>query len=142
MCEIFASQPQDSYEPITRNIRLNGQSTSIRLERSFWAIIDAMAEEEGVSTPTFLSTLHSEVLEIHGEAKNFTSLLRCSCVKKMQLITLNPSSNLFVRSAETNEQLKTTSTRKLTFTSTRTTTRYAKPQKTNARPRFGGCSLS
>ena len=106
MCEIFASQPQDSYEPVTRNIRLNGQSTSIRLERSFWAIIDAMAEEEGVSTPTFLSTLHSEVLEIHGEAKNFTSLLRCSCVKKMQLITLNPSSNLFVRSVETNEKLK------------------------------------
>ena len=106
MCEIFASQPPDSYEPITRNIRLNGQSTSIRLERSFWAIIDAMAEEEGVSTPTFLSTLHSEVLEIHGEAKNFTSLLRCSCVKKMQLITLNPNSNLFVRSAVTNQKLK------------------------------------
>jgi predicted DNA-binding ribbon-helix-helix protein len=106
MCEIFASQPQDSYEPITRNIRLNGQSTSIRLERSFWVIIDAMAKEEGVSTPTFLSTLHSEVLEIHGEAKNFTSLLRCSCVKKMQLITLSTSSNLSVRSSATNERLK------------------------------------
>ena len=106
MCEIFASQPPDSYEPITRNVRLNGQSTSIRLERSFWAIIDAMAEEEGVSTPTFLSTLHSEVLEIHGEAKNFTSLLRCSCVKKMQLITLSTSSNLSVRSSATNERLK------------------------------------
>ena len=106
MCEIFANQPQESYEPITRNIRLNGQSTSIRLERSFWAIVDTMAEEEGVSTPTFLSTLHSEVLEIHGEAKNFTSLLRCACVKKMQLITLNPSSNLLVRSAKTNEKLK------------------------------------
>jgi predicted DNA-binding ribbon-helix-helix protein len=44
-----------------------------------------MASAEGVSTPSFLSTLQSEVIEIHGEAKNFTSLLRCACIKKVQL---------------------------------------------------------
>ena len=87
MCEVFAGQPRESYEPITRNLRLNGQSTSIRLESSFWKIIDSMADEEGVSTPLFLSTLHSEVIQIHGEAKNFTSLLRCACVKKYSLQT-------------------------------------------------------
>ena len=85
MCEVFAGQPKENYEPITRNLRLNGQSTSIRLERSFWDIIDSMANAEGVSTPLFLSTLQSEVIEIHGEAKNFTSLLRCACIKKIQL---------------------------------------------------------
>ena len=87
MCEVFAGQPKENYEPITRNLRLNGQSTSIRLERSFWDIIDSMASAEGVSTPSFLSTLQSEVIEIHGEAKNFTSLLRCACIKKIQLVT-------------------------------------------------------
>ena len=86
MCEVFAGQPRENYEPITRNLRLNGQSTSIRLERSFWKIIDLMADEEGVSTPLFLSTLHSEVIELHGESKNFTSLLRCACLKKIQLV--------------------------------------------------------
>ena len=85
MCEVFAGQPREKYEPITRNLRLNGQSTSIRLERSFWDIIDSMAHAEGVSTPLFLSTLQSEVIEIHGEAKNFTSLLRCACIKKIQI---------------------------------------------------------
>ena len=85
MCEVFAGQPRESYEPITRNLRLNGQSTSIRLEHSFWDIIDSMAHAEGVSTPLFLSTLQSEVIEIHGEAKNFTSLLRCACIKRIQL---------------------------------------------------------
>ena len=85
MCEVFAGQPRESYEPITRNLRLNGQSTSIRLERSFWDIIDSMAHAEGVSTPLFLATLQSEVIEIHGEAKNFTSLLRCACIKKIQI---------------------------------------------------------
>ncbi|MGB1863357.1 MAG: ribbon-helix-helix domain-containing protein [Candidatus Puniceispirillum sp.] len=101
MCEIFAGQPRENYEPVTRNIRLNGQSTSIRLERSFWVIVDGMAEDEGVSTPTFLSTLHSEVIEIHGEAKNFTSLLRCACVKKIQLALESPDDDMFTHLLKT-----------------------------------------
>lgn len=79
MCEIFAHQNPMRYEAVTRRVRLNGQSTSIRLERAFWKILDQMAEKEGVSTPAFLSRLHSEVLEKHSEARNFTSLLRCAC---------------------------------------------------------------
>ena len=79
MCQIFAGQDPSRYESLTRRLRLNGQSTSIRLERSFWAIVDHMAQEEGVTTPTFLSKLHSEVLEQHGDVGNFTSLLRCAC---------------------------------------------------------------
>jgi predicted DNA-binding ribbon-helix-helix protein len=79
MCQIFAGQNPGRYESVTRRLRLNGQSTSIRLERSFWRIIDTIAENEGLSTPAFISKLHSEVLELHGEAPNFTSLLRCAC---------------------------------------------------------------
>jgi predicted DNA-binding ribbon-helix-helix protein len=79
MCQIFAHQSPHRYESVTRRVRLNGQSTSIRLERAFWKILDQMAEKEGVSTPAFLSKLHSEVLEKHSEATNFTSLLRCAC---------------------------------------------------------------
>ncbi len=80
MCQIFAGQDPERYGSITRRLRLNGQSTSIRLEQSFWDIIDNIAENEGVSTPAFISTLHSEVLELRGEAPNFTSLLRCACL--------------------------------------------------------------
>jgi predicted DNA-binding ribbon-helix-helix protein len=79
MCQIFAGQDPGRYEYITRRLRLNGQSTSIRLERAFWGIVDQMAEKDGVSTPAFVSKLHSEVLEQHGEVTNFTSLLRCAC---------------------------------------------------------------
>ena len=80
MCQIFAGQNPEDYEPLTRRLRINGQSTSIRLERSFWDIIDTIAAGEGISTPAFVSKLHSEVLELRGEAKNFTSLLRCACI--------------------------------------------------------------
>ncbi len=80
MCQVFAGQDPDRYASTTRRLRLNGQSTSIRLENSFWAIIDEIAERDGVTTAAFISKLHSEVLELRGEPENFTSLLRCACL--------------------------------------------------------------
>jgi predicted DNA-binding ribbon-helix-helix protein len=81
MCQVFAGQDPDRYASQTRRLRLNGQSTSIRLENAFWEIIDEIARHDGVSTPTFISALHAEVLELRGEPGNFTSLLRCACLK-------------------------------------------------------------
>jgi len=86
MCKIFAGQDPEDYQPVTRRLRLNGQSTSIRLERSFWEIVDGIAQHEGLSTPAFVSKLHSEVLELKGEAANFTSLLRCACLIRQEQI--------------------------------------------------------
>ena len=80
MCQMFAGQDPATYEYETRSLRLNGQSTSIRLERAFWSVLTDIAETEDLSTPLFLSRLHSEVLELHGDARNFTSLLRCACL--------------------------------------------------------------
>ena len=80
MCELFARQEPGRYVPVTRRIRLNGQSTSVRLEAAFWTILDEIAREQGESTGAFLSTLHNEVLEFHGEPVNFASLLRTSCL--------------------------------------------------------------
>lgn len=79
MCQIFAGQDPARYDSITRRLRLNGQSTSIRLERAFWGILDQIAAKEGISTPAFISKLHNEVLINHGEVQNFASLLRCAC---------------------------------------------------------------
>ena len=87
MCQVFAGQDPEGYTPITRRLRLNGQSTSIRLERSFWGIVDGIARHEGMTTPAFVSKLHAEVLELRGEAPNFTSLLRCAClIRQEQLL--------------------------------------------------------
>ena len=85
MCQIFAGQAPDSYESVTRSLRLNGQSTSIRLEASFWEMLDGIAAAEGFTTPAFISKLHAEVLELHGEARNFTSLLRCACLQTAEI---------------------------------------------------------
>ncbi len=80
MCRVFADQDPSEYTPETRRLRLNGQSTSLRLEAAFWHILDAMAVDQRMSTPAFISKLHDEVLESQGEAPNFSSLLRCACL--------------------------------------------------------------
>lgn len=80
MCKIFAGQDPATYGYIARSVRLAGHATSIRLEASFWDILDEIAARQGLSTPRFLSTLYDEVLELNGEISNFTSLLRVACV--------------------------------------------------------------
>jgi predicted DNA-binding ribbon-helix-helix protein len=84
MCHLFASQSPESYAFETRSIRLNGQSTSLRLERMFWTILEQIAAGQSMSVPRFISTLHSEVLQVWGEVANFTSHLRCICLVAME----------------------------------------------------------
>lgn len=94
MCEVFAGQEPERYACTTRRLRLNGQSTSIRLENAFWATLDEIAARDGMTTPCFISKLHSEVLERRGEPSNFTSLLRCACLKFMDLSRQTHSSSI------------------------------------------------
>jgi predicted DNA-binding ribbon-helix-helix protein len=84
MCGLFASRPPESYAFETRSIRLNGQSTSIRLEKVFWQILEDIVAAEGLTVPRFISTLHQEILLLRGEVPNFTSHLRCVCVMDRQ----------------------------------------------------------
>jgi predicted DNA-binding ribbon-helix-helix protein len=79
MCRIYASIGPDQCAPVTRSVRLNRFVTSIRLEARFWTILDAMASQEGMTTPRFLGKLYDEVLEERGEVGNFASLLRVAC---------------------------------------------------------------
>jgi predicted DNA-binding ribbon-helix-helix protein len=84
MCHVFANQHPDSYAFETRSIRLNGQSTSIRLEKIFWRQLERIAASQGMSVPRCISTLHGEVLDLWGEVANFTSHLRCICVVALE----------------------------------------------------------
>ena len=47
---------------------------------SFWDTLEEIAAKEEMSLAKFLTTLHNEVLDHHGEVNNFASLLRCSCL--------------------------------------------------------------
>jgi len=81
MCNVFARQDPETYRCETRSVRIQGQVTSIRLERRFWTVLEEIVSAEGLTTAQFLSKLYTEVCDIHGEAVNFTSLLRCCCLE-------------------------------------------------------------
>jgi predicted DNA-binding ribbon-helix-helix protein len=80
MCQLFAHQPQRDYESQTRSLRIDGHSTSIRLELAFWDTLEEIASKQDMSLAKFLTRLHSEVLDHYGDVRNFASLLRCSCL--------------------------------------------------------------
>lgn len=80
MCRMFAHQPMRDYESQTRSIRIGGHSTSIRLENTFWTILEEIAVQERTSVAKFITGLYDEVLLHHGKVQNLASLLRCSCL--------------------------------------------------------------
>lgn len=84
MCNLFAGIPRARYACETRSVRLDGHSTSIRLEAAFWEALERLAATEGMSLGRFLSELYAEALDLHGDVKNFTSLLRCVCLLHLE----------------------------------------------------------
>jgi predicted DNA-binding ribbon-helix-helix protein len=84
MCRLFAHQPIENYQCETRSLRIGGHGTSIRLEALFWVVLEEISAGEGLSLGRFLTKLHDEVLDLHGKADNFASLLRCSCLIYLQ----------------------------------------------------------
>jgi predicted DNA-binding ribbon-helix-helix protein len=80
MCEIFAKHPQQNYQFITRSIRIDGHATSVKLESSFWLILEEIAAAQDMTVPKFISTVYQEALKHNGEVNNFASLLRCACL--------------------------------------------------------------
>lgn len=79
MCRIFAGQDPEGYRQVNRSVRIAGHSTSIRLETTFWTLLDEIAQSQGMTTPKFLSRLYDEALELQGEIPNFASMLRTTC---------------------------------------------------------------
>ena len=79
MCRVFAGQDPEGYRQINRSIRIDGHSTSIQLEATFWALLDEIADSQGLTTPKFISKLYDEAIEINGQIPNFASMLRTTC---------------------------------------------------------------
>ena len=84
MCEIFSGLDPSNYECETRSVRLGGHATSLRLERAYWDLLERLAHGQDLSLGRFLSELYDEGLALHGEVRNFASLLRCVCLLHLE----------------------------------------------------------
>lgn len=80
MCGFFARTGIEPFQRVNRSLRIDGHATSIQLEAAFWAVLDAMAEREGVTTSKLIATLHEETVQLDGGATNFASALRTICL--------------------------------------------------------------
>ncbi|MEK7820571.1 MAG: ribbon-helix-helix domain-containing protein [Pseudomonadota bacterium] len=67
------------YMPVRRSIRLHGHSTTIRLEKAFWVVLEELAEGEGTTLAGLITCIHDHCLNTNQ--KNLASCLRVVCLK-------------------------------------------------------------
>ena len=85
MCQLFVNADPSLWETRLRSVRMHGFSTSVRLEKVYWALLEEIARRDGLSLPEILARLYEEVLETHGVVENFSSFLRVCCARYLML---------------------------------------------------------
>ncbi|MGY0162213.1 ribbon-helix-helix domain-containing protein [Edwardsiella tarda] len=80
ICTVFSEQNPFHYTSSARSVRICGHVTSIRLENKFWQILESLAISQNKTLGQFISKLYMEALDNNIDMKNFSSLLRCSCL--------------------------------------------------------------
>ncbi len=72
--------------PEKRGFRIHGHSTTIRLERAFWSVLEAMAEEQRLSLPEMIQRIHDHCIVAND--KNLASCLRVICLKYLNIYSV------------------------------------------------------
>lgn len=73
------------FVPEKRGFRIQGHSTTIRLERAFWTTLEAIAADLGITLPELIQrTLDGCIV---ANDKNLASCLRVICMKYVVVYT-------------------------------------------------------
>ena len=67
------------FVPERKSFRIHGHSTSIRLERVFWAVLETMSEDLAITLPGLIERIHDQCMVAND--KNIASCLRVICIK-------------------------------------------------------------
>ncbi len=73
----------EEFIPEKRGFRIHGHSTTIRLERAFWNVLEWMAENRGVTLPVLIESIHDQCLIAND--KNLASCLRVISLKYINI---------------------------------------------------------
>jgi predicted DNA-binding ribbon-helix-helix protein len=71
--------------PEKRGFRIHGHSTTLRLERAFWNVLEWMAENRQVPLPELIEIIHDQCMIAND--KNLASCLRVICLKYINIYT-------------------------------------------------------
>lgn len=85
MCGIYANTDPILYESRNRSVRIAKLVTSIRLENLFWDVLSHIAQDNGLTTNQLIAKLYGEVYSCRGEVSNFSSFLRVTCMRYLEL---------------------------------------------------------
>lgn len=69
----------DDFAPERRSIRIHGHSTTIRLEKSFWAVVEQMAAQENLTVAALITSVQDHCPQI--DTRNLASCLRVMCLR-------------------------------------------------------------
>jgi predicted DNA-binding ribbon-helix-helix protein len=85
MCKLFIEADPSLWQTRLKSLRLNGFSTSVRLENLYWQVLEEIALRDGMSLSQLLARLHEELTFAHGGVENFASFLRVCCGRYLAL---------------------------------------------------------
>ncbi|HRP76304.1 MAG TPA: ribbon-helix-helix domain-containing protein [Rhodocyclaceae bacterium] len=110
MCQIFTTADPALYASRARSVRLRGVATSIRLENVYWQALEEIGARDGLTVPQLVTRLHDELEAAGtlGDRSNFTSFLRVTCTRylQLQLAGLIPQdADIAIRSLDAEEVL-------------------------------------
>ena len=83
MFEYCNTEQAAEYKPEKRSLRIHGHSTTIRLEKAFWSVLEELAREERVSLVQLIGKVSEHCLQAND--KNLASCLRVVCLKYINI---------------------------------------------------------
>ncbi|EJN6957934.1 MULTISPECIES: ribbon-helix-helix domain-containing protein [Aeromonas] len=86
MCKLFVKGNQLLWNSTTRSLRIDGVTTSIRLENFFWNVLEEISFRENLTVSKMIAKLYFESLDADLDVGNFTSFLRVCCSRYLSLV--------------------------------------------------------
>ena len=74
-----AGSQDTEFMPERRSLRIHGHSTTIRLERAFWNVLEELASSENVTVAGVVTKIYDHCQ--FANQKNLASCLRVVCLK-------------------------------------------------------------
>lgn len=101
MCELFIKADASQWQSCTHSLRIDGVTTSIRIENHFWYTLSEIGLRDGMTVAQLITRLWHEAIDADHDLGNFTSFLRVCCARYHALIAAGEiSANLSIPIAD------------------------------------------
>lgn len=86
MCQLFINANSELWKSHTKSLRIDGVSTSIRIENFFWSTLEEIAARDQMTVNQLISKLYYESIDAEHDLGNFSSFLRVCCARYLSLM--------------------------------------------------------